>query len=333
MNAILPPRKTSDLVKSVEVTRRPSVESRKAIGGGDTAILRNASNKSLQTPEESKETFVPISRNTSFKSFQTIEDNKDDVFENGESGLDRRSASWLLTDEKKVHSIRSLLREDLWGNYVKVKPSFSFRSEVSDSGISLGESFSSRKSDDSPVSCHRIRNSDSDDNSKDSSTLVRSNSNPKYSDLFSLTSNKGTGSVKAENSQPCSAGSTQTLEKHPMRKISSTSSSLPGISENVYSEVTFSSSSEVKDKQQRRLIKATPLNDYNNNKDKACIQSYQPFTNDNPVDSSATKNEKLCKEDKHTNEKVLFISNELDNETKSLPDTNYDTAESYLENI
>lgn len=32
-----------------------------------------------------------------------------------ETGLNR-TASWVLTDEQKVHSIRHLLREDLWGS-------------------------------------------------------------------------------------------------------------------------------------------------------------------------------------------------------------------------
>ena len=166
---------------------------------------------------------------------------------NGETGLNRRSASWLLTDEKRVKSIRSLLREDLWdGSYRRVKPSSSFRSEASDSGISRTGSNGSRKSIDSAGSSN-VSPKNSFRNTSSSKTMVEDTKE-----------NHKNSSRKISPTQ-----TPDTVNKPPLRKISSSSNGLPGISEHIYTEITFLSRDQVMHDNQRRSVKKDTNNNNN----------------------------------------------------------------------
>jgi len=205
------------------------------------------SNKNVETLNRKTST---VSNNS--KPNNTLDTEPDfELLNNGETGIDKRSASWLLTDEKRVQSIRSLLREDLWaGSYRKVKPSSSFRSEASDSGISRAGSNSSRKSVDSPGSTNvspknSFRNSASDDNKENHRNSLR-----KISPSNTNSTLQTTDTINENIAQ-----------RPPPRKISSSSTGLPGISEHVYSEITFLSRDQVTNDKQRRSVKK----DTNNN--------------------------------------------------------------------
>lgn len=153
--------------------------------------------------------------------------------EQEEPGLNRRSASWLLTEEQRVHSIRTLLREDLWGGYLKEKPehSESFRSEASDSGISLGG---------------------------DSFRSIKSN-----------VSSGGVGSRRRSTESLDSTIEQPEKQHYLSRKISSSSNGLPNISEHVYTEVNFMRRDQPTHRKQRRSLKKddsvyVPMDENNN---------------------------------------------------------------------
>lgn len=369
ISTVAPPRKTSELVKSVEVTRRASVDSRKSLPSRDS---QQNLNKNVTKKDEASDNTSMISRKSSLRSVQTIENYRDDVFEITRSGIDRRSASWLLTEEKKVHSIRTLLREDLWGNYVKVKPSFSFRSEASDSGISMSESFNSRKSNGSPVNTPeyddiehtltRVRaNANTASNKHDCSVnILRNPSSSSFtsqkSERDSLVRNESSSNITLQKNDTSVRNESragefllkaeanvssdfqysirrsnmathngETSERVPStRKISSCSSILPGISEHIYTEMTFLPRSEIKDQQQRRSVKTVLSNDQNNNREK-------PDTHDQGihiVQHADTLSQ--CSDDVHsTSDDSIVSSSDI---MLSLNDNDFDTPESYLEN-
>ena len=242
INNSKPPRKTSDLINSVEITRRMS----------------SGSNKNVEVPVKSRSSSITseqkeiasydnngqdLESETPLKEQLTVED----------TGLNRRSASWLLTDNRRVRSIRDLLRPDLWDSKrPNIRSSNSFRSDISDSDMSCNESIhfnglNGELSENSSLSSYESRASASEQRRNSNNEETRKNgtrkkfANGKSEQLSSETSS-GRGGL-------------------PKRKISSTSNGLPEISENVFSEITFLPKHEIKSENQRRSVRT----DSNNN--------------------------------------------------------------------
>ena len=170
-----------------------------------------------------------------------------------ETGLNRRSASWLLTDEKRVRSIRDLLREDLWATKrPNIRSSDSFRSDVSDSDLSCSES----------ILCDGL-NGETSEVSSVSSVESRGSADSKRDNNNQSGKNgarKRTSNLNGKTEQRAlEFPGTRAL---PRRKISSSDYQLlPEISENVRTEITFLPKHQIKDKNQRLSLKA----DNNNN--------------------------------------------------------------------
>lgn len=169
-----------------------------------------------------------------------------------DTGLNRRSASWLLTDNRRVRSIRDLLRPDLWDSKrPNIRPSNSFRSDISESDISCSDNthfngFHGELSENSSLSSYESRESASDRRRESSNEEIEKNrTRKKFSN----------GKSEQHSSEML------TTRSLPKRKISSSSNGLPEISENNFTEMTFLPKHQIKDKNQRRSLRT----DSNNN--------------------------------------------------------------------
>ena len=165
---------------------------------------------------------------------------------NGEICLNRRSASWLLTDEKRVRSIRNLLREDLWSSPKQptIRSSSSFRSDVSDSDFSCGENLSFKEV-----------GSDYSDVSSVSSLESRSTTALENTPDFSR---KRTSQIYGRDLNPSEIVETRASP----RRINGSSNGLSGISERSFkAEIEFKPRALITDMNQRRSLKT----DNNNN--------------------------------------------------------------------
>lgn len=239
INNSKPPRKTSDLINSVEITRRMS----------------SGSSKNVEIPVKSRSSSITSSEQKEITSYdnkgQDLESDTTSKEQLEDTGLNRRSASWLLTENRRVRSIRDLLRPDLWDSKrPNIRPSNSFRSDISDSDMSCtdsvhGNGLNCDLSENSSLSSYESRGS-APDRRRDSHEEIGKNG----------TRRKFTNGKTEQHSSESSCG-----RGLPKRKISSTSNGLPEISENVFSEMTFLPKDQIKYENQRRSLRA----DHNNN--------------------------------------------------------------------
>ncbi|XP_066934497.1 pleckstrin homology domain-containing family G member 5-like isoform X2 [Clytia hemisphaerica] len=267
IHGIKPPRKTSELINSVEVTRRSSVSVNNAKNTEKytekSIEKKDEKNTAPELPPKTRKTSTASNgQEKSPKSPVKSYDNRAQDLEEDTPGLNRRSASWLLTDEKRVKSIRCLLREDLWGaGRPKVRSSSSFRSDISDSECENTGDYR-----DSPDVCSL--------SSVDSGPQMTSDN---QSDLSRNNSRKNL--LKPNNTKLNLNSPTDNNEarKSPCRKVSSSSTGLPEIAEHIYAEITFMSRDQVTDKNQRRSLKSDSNNNLKTPSPKTKVKVDKPF--------------------------------------------------------